>query len=248
MKLGTTIGPNLHLVEEDTKIFDFVEPALNPRDCPIDEFDARDFRTKLDDANVSCTVHLPHFPNLATTIPEIDAAMRQYQERALTKAEILDAEVGVVHASANIHDDRHRGAFVEQASWLADACRDHGLTLAIENLGHLKGGFSLSDVAAIAHSARANVCFDVGHAYQEGGQAAIESFLTDHGDLVSHLHVHDARTRGDDHIPIGTGTIDFRPVMEWAENRDVTVAVELLVDDYDFQRDSVQRLRDIIPA
>jgi sugar phosphate isomerase/epimerase len=248
MKFGTTLGPNLHFVEERSEVFDFVEPALNPRDCPIDEFDARDFRTKLDNADLSCTVHLPHFPNLATTVPEIDAAVRQYQERALAKAEILDAEVGVVHASAKIHDHRYREAFVEQASWLADACHDHGLTLSIENLGHTREGFSLSDVAAIARDAGANVCFDVGHAYQEGGQTAIESFLADHGDLVCHLHVHDARKRGDDHIPIGTGIIDFGPVMRWATDRDVTVAVELLVDDYDFQRGSVQRLRDFVTS
>ncbi|WP_433630600.1 sugar phosphate isomerase/epimerase family protein [Halomicrococcus sp. NG-SE-24] len=245
MKLGTTLGPNRHLVEEETATFDFVEPALNPRDCPVEEFDAAGFRAKLDDADLDCTVHLPHFPDLATTVPEIDAAMREYQERALAKAETLDAEVGVVHASAGVHDDRHREAFVEQASWLADACRDRGLELVVENLGYTSEGFPLAEVAELAREAGASVCFDVGHAYLEGGQAAVESFLTDHGDLVRHLHVHDARERGDDHVPVGTGSVDFAPVMAWAADRDVTVAVELLVDDYAFQRDSVRRLRDL---
>ena len=246
MKLGTTLGPNLHLIEEETSEFDFVEPALNTRDCPVEGFDATGFRTELDDADLDCTVHLPHFPNLATSVPEVDAAMRQYQERALAKAETLGAEVGVVHAAVKVHDDRHRDAFAEQASRLADACRDHGLALAIENLGHTKGGFPLDDVAEIACEAGSSVCFDVGHAYREDGQAAIEGFLADHGDLIRHLHVHDARDRGDDHIPIGTGTVDFEPVMAWAEGRAVTVAVELLVDDYDFQRDSVHRLRELM--
>ncbi|RBI64567.1 sugar phosphate isomerase/epimerase [halophilic archaeon] len=245
MKLGTTLGPNRHLVEEETAAFDFVEPALNPRDCPVEAFDAADFRAKLDDADLDCTVHLPHFPDLATTVPEVDAGMREYQERALAKAETLDAEVGVVHATARVHDDRHREAFVEQASWLADACRDRGLELVVENLGHLSEGFPLAEVAELAREAGASVCFDVGHAYLEGGQAAVESFLTDHGDLVRHLHVHDARERGDDHVPVGTGSVDFAPVMSWAADRDVTVAVELLVDDYAFQRDSVRRLRDL---
>ena len=246
MKLGTTLGPNRHLVGKETSDFDFVEPALNTRDCPIERFDATEYRAKLDAADLDCTVHLPYFPNLATSVPEVDAAMRQYQERALAKAATLGAEVGVVHASVKVQDERHRESFVEQASWLADACRDHGLALAIENLGHTKSGFPLDDVAEIAREAGSSVCFDVGHAYREGGQAAIEAFLADHGDLVRHLHLHDARDRGDDHIPIGTGTVEFEPVMAWAKGRAVTVAVELLVDDYDFQRDSVRRLRELM--
>lgn len=247
MKIGTTIGPNLGLVDEATGSFDFVEPALNADDCRVGGFDADRFREKLDAAGLDCTVHLPHFPHIATTIPEIDAALRQYHERALRKAAKLDADIGVIHAATKRHTPQYREAFVEQATWLAEACRDHGMTLAIENVGHVDTGFLLSEVAEIAHTARASVCFDVGHAYQEGGQRAIETFLCEHGECVSHLHVHDARERGDDHIPIGTGTIDFAPVMTWAAKRDVTAAVELLVDEYTFQRESVRRLRALTP-
>lgn len=32
MKIGTTLGPNLALVDENPQNFDFVEPALNARD------------------------------------------------------------------------------------------------------------------------------------------------------------------------------------------------------------------------
>jgi hypothetical protein len=37
--------------------------------------------------------------------------------------------------------------------------------------------------------------------------------------------------------------------MEWAAGRDVTVAVELLVDDdFAFHRESVRRLRSMVPG
>jgi sugar phosphate isomerase/epimerase len=219
MQLGTTIGPNLDFVEGETGDVEFVEPALNARDCPVESFDATDFRSKLDDAGLDCTVHLPHFPPLATAVPEVDAGMREYQERAVAKAATLDAEVGVVHGTVGIHDERHREAFAEQAAWLAETCRDRGIDLAVENMGYKADGFALDEVAAIAREADAGICFDVGHAYREGGQAAV-----------------------------GTGTVDFEPMMTWAAGRDVTVAVELLVDDYAFQRDSVRRLRAITPT
>jgi sugar phosphate isomerase/epimerase len=242
MKLGTTVGPYFDVVEGDTGPFEFLEPALNRRDCPLDSVDAEHRRDQLDAAGLDCTVHLPHFPPLATAVPEVDDGMCAYQRRALDVAAALDASVGVVHGKTRFSSDEFRDAFVEQASWLADEAASHGVDLAIENHGY-SGGFSLDELPEIVEEAGASVCFDVGHAYREGGQDAVESFLAEYGDLVTHLHVHDARPRSDDHIPVGTGEIDFAPVMEWASGRDVTVAVELLVDDFAFNRDSVSRLR-----
>lgn len=242
MKLGTGVGPHFDVVEGDTAPFEFLEPSLNRRDCPLESVDAERRRDQLDAADLDCTVHLPHFPPLATAVSEVDKGIRAYHRRALDVAATLGASVGVVHGDTSVSNDEFRDAFVEQASWLADEAGAHGVDLAIENLGYA-GGFPLGDLPEIVEEAGASVCFDVGHAYQEGGQDAVESFLAEHGDLVTHLHVHDARPRGDDHIPIGTGDIDFAPVMEWASGRDVTVAVELLVDDFAFHRESVRRLR-----
>ncbi|WP_232701836.1 sugar phosphate isomerase/epimerase family protein [Halobacterium wangiae] len=246
MKVGTTVGPHIGIVEGDTDPFEFVEPALNPRDCPVDELDAERRREQMDAAGLDCMVHLPHFPHLATTITEVDEGIRAYQERALDVAETLGATKAVVHGKSKVANDQYREAFVEQAGWLADEAAERGVELVVENMGY-SGGFPLDELPDVVREVGASVCFDVGHAFREGGQDAVESFLAEHGDLVSHLHVHDARSRGDDHIPIGTGQIDFAPVMAWASGRDVTVAVELLVDDFAFHRESVRRLRSMTP-
>jgi len=248
MKVGTTVGPHLDAIEGDTAPFAFVEPALNPGDCPVDELDAEHWRERLDAAGLDCTVHLPHFPHLATTVPEVDDGILAYQEQALDVAATLGATKGVVHGKTRVNDERYREGFVEQAGRLADAADERGMELVVENLGH-SGGFRLDDLPEVVEAAGASVCFDVGHAFRESGQQAVESFLREHGDLVTHLHVHDARSRGDDHIPVGTGEVDFAPVMEWAASRDVTVAVELLVDDdFAFHRESVRRLRSMVPG
>lgn len=245
MKVGTTVGPHIDIVDDDTEDFEFVEPALNPRDCPVDELDAEHWRDRLDAAGLDCTVHLPHFPHLATTVPEVDEGTRAYQERALAVAATLGATKGVVHGKTRVSDEAFRRAFVEQASWLAKAAAERGIEIVVENMGY-SGGFTLDELTGVVEEVGTSVCFDIGHAFREDGQEAVESFLEDHGDLVTHLHVHDARARGDDHIPVGTGVIDFEPVMEWAAGRDVTVAVELLVDDFAFHRDSVRRLQSMV--
>lgn len=247
MKLGTTVGPHIDAIDGDTDPFEFVEPALNPRDCPVDDVDADHWRDRLDAAGLDCTVHLPHFPYLATTVPEIDEGIRAYQRRALDVAATIGASRAVVHGKTRVNGPIYREAFVEQTSWLVDDAAERDIEIVVENLAY-SGGFPHEELPDIVRDAGASVCFDVGHAFREGGQQAIESFLHEHGDVVSHLHVHDARSRSDDHIPVGTGEIDFAPVMEWAAGRDVTVAVELLVDDFAFHRDSVRRLRELVPA
>ncbi len=245
MKLGTTVGPHRWLVDGDTRAFAFVEPALNPRDGPVGKIDGEAFGDRLDEAGLESTVHLPHFPQLASGVAELDRAMRAYQRRAIETAATFDATVGVVHGATIRHSDRLREAFTEQVQWVAECCEQHELILAVENVGHTNRGYPFETLVEIVQETSATICFDVGHAYREGGQSLVETGLDEHGELISHLHIHDARKRGDDHIPIGTGEIDFQPVMEWATGRDVTVAIELLTDDFEHQRNGIRTLREL---
>ena len=71
----------------------------------------------------------------------------------------------------------------------------------------------------------------------------VERFLGDYADLVSHLHVHDVRRRGDTHLPIGAGEVDYGVVADSLPDFDGTVAVEVFTDDVPLLRDSADRAR-----
>lgn len=87
-----------------------------------------------------------------------------------------------------------------------------------------------------------SVCFYVGHAYVENGDEGLDRFRSKHADLVSHLHVHDVRGRGDTHLPIGAGEVDFDVVADHLDGFDHTVAVEVFADDVPFLHDAAERI------
>jgi sugar phosphate isomerase/epimerase len=76
----------------------------------------------------------------------------------------------------------------------------------------------------------------------EEGNDGVKRFLGRHADLVSHLHAHDARRRGDTHIPVGAGDVDFGAVADRLGEFDGTVAVEVFTDDVAHLRDSAERV------
>jgi len=104
----------------------------------------------------------------------------------------------------------------------------------------------LSVLGEIADGTETAVCFDVGHAYMEDGNDGIERFLGDYGHLVSHLHVHDVRSRGDTHLPIGAGEVEYGLVSEALSGFEDTVAVEVFTDDVPLLRDSARRVTDCL--
>ena len=54
-------------------------------------------------------------------------------------------------------------------------------------------------------------CFDAGHWNLFGRQPMVE-WLDALGAKLLHLHLHDNHGRADEHLPVGEGTIDFRPL------------------------------------
>jgi sugar phosphate isomerase/epimerase len=76
----------------------------------------------------------------------------------------------------------------------------------------------------------------------EGDNAAIRRFLRRHADRVSHLHCHDVRRRGDTHVPVGAGEVDYDLVSAELDGFDGTVALEVFTDDDALLRDSAERV------
>ena len=115
----------------------------------------------------------------------------------------------------------------------------------LEVLGeHLDGDRTVEPAQLLGDLARETetaVCFDVGHAYMEDGNDGVERFCKRYADLISHVHVHDARSRGDTHIPIGAGEIDYGIVTEHLGGFDGTVAVEVFTEDLELLRDTAER-------
>ncbi|RQG88034.1 sugar phosphate isomerase/epimerase [Natrarchaeobius halalkaliphilus] len=241
MDVGLTVGDSIERMERTIEGYDFAELSI-AEGTETDEIDADRLEAVLDDAGAELCVHLPFKQVVVTPVTEINDAIRTYQTRLLEWAGSAGATKAVLHGTArNPHNTDLRPVFADQLEALGAAGADAGVELVVENVGHQKRGLQLTVLGDIARETETSVCFDVGHAYMEDGDDGVDRFLSRYGDLVSHLHVHDARSRGDTHIPIGAGEIDYDVVTKHLAGFDGTVALEVFTDDAALLRDTARR-------
>ena len=242
MEIGLTVGDSIDRIDATASGFEFVEFGLAEAADVPERIDADRLRQVLDARDVDFYVHLPFEQDVATPVPEINEAIVSHQRRLLEWAGDLGARKAVLHGAVrDPHDTDLRPTIVEQLSAITEVGSDAGVEVVVENVGHQRRGLQLSVLGRLAREAGASVCFDVGHAYMEDGGDGIARFTREYGDLISHLHVHDARSRGDTHLPIGAGEIGYEEVGERLDGFDGTVAVEVFTDDVPLLRDTARR-------
>lgn len=246
MEYGNSVGPFLDRIPETPDSFDFVEPTLGESNVPLREFDPAAVRERCETADIDLIVHLPIEQPLVHAPPEHADGAHAYFERALDLAATAGADRAVAHCTANRGTRDDLDLFRENVRRLDAAGTERGVEVTFENLGKLDRGYDLDTVGAVLDDCDAACCFDVGHAFEEAGQPAIESFLADYAHLVSHLHVHDVRARGDTHLALGDGEIDYAPVAATLARAgfDGTVTIESFSPDLDLCERSADRLRE----
>jgi sugar phosphate isomerase/epimerase len=240
MEFGVTVGDSPDRLEATAGSFEFAEFGLGEGGPAVEAGRLEAATTR---ADVDLCVHLPFKQVVSTPVPEINEAIVAHQSRLLDWAGTLGARKAVLHASVrDPYDTDQREPFAAQVEAILAAGERAGVEVVLENVGHQRSGLQLSVLGDIAADLGAPVCFDVGHAYMEEGNNGVKRFLGRHADLVSHLHAHDARRRGDTHIPVGAGDVDFGAVADRLGEFDGTVAVEVFTDDVAHLRDSAERV------
>ncbi len=243
MEVGLTVGDSIERLEATATGFGFVEFGLaEAADVPERIDDAR-LQAACDELGLALDIHLPFKQDVATPVSEINDAIVEYQRQLLSWAGSVGARKAVLHGTVrNPSDVSLRPTFASQLADIVEAGRDEDVEVVVENVGHQKLGLPLSVLGDIATEVDAPICFDIGHAYMEDGNEGIERFLRKYGELVSHLHVHDARKRGDTHLPVGAGEIDYELLSTQLGSFDGTVAVEVFTDDVDLLTDTARRV------
>lgn len=242
MDVGLTVGDSIARMAATVEGFEFAEFSIG-EGTDIDDIDRNRLDKVLSEADANLCVHLPFEQVVVTPVAEINDAIRAYLTRLLEWAGAQGATKAVLHGTArNPHDTDLRPAFADQLSAIGECAAAAGVELVVENVGHQKRGLPLTVLGDLARETGTAVCFDVGHAYMEDGHDGIDRFLSGYGDLVSHLHVHDARSRGDTHLPLGAGEIDYSIVAEELAGFDGTIAVEVFTDDVALLRDTRGRI------
>jgi len=243
MDIGASVGPYLDRIDTLPASFSFVEPALGEGEQPLAGVDPGALSDRLNDRGFGAVVHLPYRQPLSTPVASVDEATLDYLDGVLATAANIGATAAVAHPRTRGSGRDH---LCDRARRLRERADRHGLTLCFETTGYA-GGPSLDSVGAVADDADAAVCLDVGYAYLEAGTSGVTAFLDTYGDVVDHLHVHGARHRGDTHIPVGSGDVDFDALGPHLSDADpATATVEVFTADLNYLRESATRFEAVV--
>ena len=242
MQLGVTVGESTEAIERFGGRFDFVEFGLAETAPNADE---AAIRTALQAADAELQVHLPFKQVVSAPVPVINDALVAHNRDLLEWAADLGAQKAVLHGTVrDPYDTGQRETFAAQLERVVAAGAEVGVEVVVENVGHQRNGMQLSVLGEITEEVGAPVCFDIGHAYMESGNDGIKRFLKHHHGQISHLHIHDVRRRGDTHLPLGAGEVDFSLLETHLDGFDGTVAIEVFCEDRPLLEDSGARIAD----
>jgi len=193
-------------------------------------------------------VHLPFRLDVGSPFEHVREGALRELEAAIETAVEVGAEKGIVHATsgawAPAWTEREIQPLVFDSVRRLDefgAARD--FEICVENI---PGGFvDTDDFDRLLVETDASMTLDTGHARMDGLRSEEQAaFVADHVDRISHFHLNDTRLPEDEHLPFGSGDIDFERIFEPLRATDWsgTLSLEVFTLDYRYVRESKRRL------
>jgi sugar phosphate isomerase/epimerase len=255
------ITPILEELEAISKLgFDYLELTM---DAPQAHYQLiREIKDELLQAlerfHMGLVCHLPTFVSTADLTEGLREASLNEVLGSLEVAAELRAMKVVLHPSP------HRGLSVfviDQARQYAlrsleavvNKADQLGLPLCLENMCPQSNSLVNPEdfVEIFAHFPGLRMTLDTGHAHIEdkGGGRVLE-FVERFPERIFHVHANDNLGREDNHLPIGTGTIDFLEILGAlkAMGYDETITLEVFSKDRDYLRMSRDKLATMLAS
>ena len=195
--------------------------------------------------------HMPTFVHAADLTESIRRVSVEELLASLDTAADLGATKAVLHPPhlgglAPLVRDTAMGYAYESLETMIGRAADLGITLCLENMmPHAGAVYNPADFEALFNRFPAcKLTLDTGHAHIGAGSSQkLLEFIRRFGDRIGHVHLSDNSGRGDEHLPLGCGRIDFHSVSEALSEAgyDDTVTLEIFTQDRFFLKLSRER-------
>jgi sugar phosphate isomerase/epimerase len=258
MQIGAMNHPQAAVADEIRWMaamgLDFIDLTLEPPAAAIDRVDAAEVRALLADHGMGVVGHTAYYLPLAHPFESV----RRGAVEALKQSADAFSRVGA--RWMNIHPDRHAPmhdrAFyiaknIESMQEVALACGDCGVGLMIENLpGDYNSPEQLADL--LEPLPDLGLHLDIGHANLRVWGNQTEPILDRYAGRLKHVHLHDNKGGDADlHLPLGTGTMDWRRHVESLKRSgyDGTITLEVFTPDrrhFEYSRDVLRAAWDAL--
>jgi sugar phosphate isomerase/epimerase len=256
MHIGAMNHPRLDVIAELRWMkefgLDFVDLTLEPPAAAVDRVDLEAIKSEIQRLGLGVVGHTAYYLPMCCPFENIRrAAVEQL-------AACLEAFAFVGARWMNVHPDRHAPMhdrkFIIEANLksfheLMPVSKRAGVGMMIENL---PGEFNT--VAQLAELLdplpELGLHLDIGHANLQVQTNTTEEIMSAYGKRLRHVHLHDNKGGyADLHLPLGTGSVDYRKHLATLKScgYDGTITLEVFSPDkrhFQFSRDVLRRAWD----
>lgn len=226
--------------------FDYLELAMDPPQAHHHTIRRikDELLAGLRQADMALVCHLPAFLSTADLTPSVRTASLNEVLQSLDTAAELNPLKLVLHPSyitglARFVIPQARQYAMESLEVIVRKADDLGLRLCIENMfPRILSRVNPEDFVEILEAFPSlGLTLDTGHANigSDRGQRALD-FIERFPDRIGHVHANDNLGKEDNHLPIGTGTVDFPRIVKALKRigYDETVTFEVFSQDREY--------------
>ncbi|MFC1533276.1 sugar phosphate isomerase/epimerase family protein [Thermodesulfobacteriota bacterium] len=259
--MNSPVRPVLEELESIAELgFDYLELTMDAPEAhhKIIRQERDTLMRALERLRMGIVCHLPTFVSTADLTPVLrEASLNEVLESMEVAAGFEPLKV-VLHPShisglgILVRDKVHRYAMKSLEAIVAKADR-LGIYICIENMFPHSG--LLADpqdfVEIFQRFPALGLTLDTGHAHLTGkGVTKSLEFINKFDDRIGHIHVSDNFGTNDNHLPIGTGTIDFPTIIKALKKieYDGTITLEVFSLDRDYLRISREKLAAMVAS
>jgi sugar phosphate isomerase/epimerase len=255
------IKPVLEEIEAIAKLgFDYLELAMDPPQAhyKMVEQQKEEILRALERYNMGLVCHLPSFLSTADLTDSLrETSLNEVLESLQVAADLRSLKV-VLHPSyirglsLLVMDQARERAWMSLEATVEKADQ-LGLSLCIENMFPVTNSLVEPKhfVPVFEGFPSLKMTLDTGHAHiQSKGNKRVFDFIKRFGNRIEHIHANDNFGKEDNHLPIGTGTVDFPKITKALKGigYDKTITLEVFSRDRDYLRISREKLAAMFSA
>lgn len=250
MKIGLMNNPSKSIYDEAENCgkegFDFLDLTIEgPKAATVD---ISRLRRILESYDLAVTGHTDPCLPYAYPIQGVRDACFKELERCAEIFSSLNAKIMNIHpcyfCPPSMKGDLLRFN-IEALIPIVGMAASHGLTLVFENY---KAPFDRVAIFQKLLSAVPGLKLHLDFGHTNFGFDGYELFCNDLGEHIKHVHFSDNRSRTDDHMPLGVGTVNWEKAVQSlkATGFDATITLEIFCNNRDVQYNYLATSRELV--
>ena len=239
MKIGIMNNPSKSVLDEadfcGRSGYDFLDLTIEGPHAAAIDIDG--LRPLLDSHGLSISGHTDPCLPWAYPIQAVRDACLREMERCAKIFAALGAKVMNIHPCYFCPPAMKKDLIsfnIESLQPIIEMAAAHGLTLVFENY---KAPFDRISTFKTLLAAVPGLRLHLDFGHTNFGLDGCEAFCRELGENIRHVHFSDNRSRNDDHMPLGVGTVDWKRAVKalQATGYDDTITLEVFCNDPNMQ-------------